>query len=105
CDTCQEVCPKNKGIKCSKNKEFIPKKTKGIIDIKELLSMSNREFKEKYGDMAGSWRGKNTLKRNAIITLGNMKNEENLELLYEEEKKGIKSLNEYIQWAINEISD
>ncbi|HLR21524.1 MAG TPA: tRNA epoxyqueuosine(34) reductase QueG [Tissierellaceae bacterium] len=105
CDTCQEVCPKNKGIKYSKNKEFIPQKTKGIIDIKELLSMSNREFREKYGDMAGSWRGKNTLKRNAIITLGNMKSKENLEFLYEEEKKDIKSLNEYIKWSINKIND
>lgn len=104
CDTCQMVCPKNKSIKYSQNKEFIPIKTKGVIDIEELLSMSNREFKEKYGHMAGSWRGKNTLKRNAIIALGNMKDTKNLSLLKRERDKNIEFLNEYIVWAIRKIN-
>jgi epoxyqueuosine reductase len=34
--------------------------------------MSNEEVKNKYGDMAGSWRGKNVLVRNAIIALENI---------------------------------
>lgn len=103
CDVCQNVCPKNKGVKYSNHEEFIPVKTKGLIDIEELLSMSNREFREKYGQMAGAWRGKNTLKRNAIIALGNMKDEKNLELLYIEKEKDIQSLNRYIEWAIAKI--
>ena len=44
CDTCQLVCPKNKGVKKSRHIEFIPENTSGIIDIEELLSMSNRQI-------------------------------------------------------------
>ncbi len=73
CDTCQNVCPKNKDIKESIHKEFIPKLTKGAVDIEELLSMSNKQFKLKYGSMAGSWRGRNILRRNAIIAIENIK--------------------------------
>lgn len=78
CDTCQLVCPKNKGIKLSSHEEFIPHVTSGYIDILELLNMSNKEFRNKYGSMAGSWRGKNVLKRNALIALGNMKEDDNI---------------------------
>lgn len=103
CDTCQLVCPKNKGVKRSTHSEFIPLKTKGIVNIEELFNMSNRQFKEKYGHMAGSWRGKNILKRNAIIALGNMKDKKNLPLLEKELEKGNDNLREYILWAINKI--
>ena len=43
------------------------------MDIEETFIYFNREFKEKYGNMAGSWRGKNILKRNGIIALGNIR--------------------------------
>ena len=83
CDTCQMVCPKNKNVKKSIHEEFVPKLTKGAIDIKELVTMSNREFKNKYGTMAGSWRGKRILKRNAINALENMKNKERVHIIDE----------------------
>ena len=65
--------------------------------------MSNRQFKEKYGSMAGSWRGKNILKRNAIIALGNMKDKKNIDILIKEKKKDNEMLNPYIDWALNKI--
>lgn len=74
CDACQNVCPKNKEVKKSIHEEFMPYATKGAIDIEELLSMSNKEFKNKYGAMAGSWRGRNILRRNSIVALENMNN-------------------------------
>ncbi len=103
CDTCQLVCPKNRGIKKSNHGEFIPSITKGVVDIEELFQMSNREFKEKYGHMAGSWRGKNILKRNAIIALGNMRDKKNLPLLERELEKENEALREYILWAMRKI--
>lgn len=103
CDTCQLVCPKNKDIVKFNHKEFIPEITKGYMDIEELLRISNREFKKKYGEMAGSWRGKTILKRNAIIALGNMKNEENLNLLINELKDPSPMIREYASWAIVNI--
>lgn len=83
CDTCQTVCPKNKQVKLSDHNEFIPKITQGVLDIEELFSMSNREFKVKYGHISGSWRGRNILRRNGIIILNNMKNNESKKLLSE----------------------
>ncbi len=74
CDTCQLTCPKNKNIIIPNHVEFIPEQTKGYMDIEEILNISNKEFKNKYGNMAGgAWRGKNILKRNGIIVLGNTK--------------------------------
>ncbi len=103
CDTCQLVCPKNKEIKKSMNKDFIPKDTKGYMDIEELLNISNRQFKKRYGQMAGSWRGKSILKRNAIIALGNMKSMDNIEVLIGELKDPNPMIREYAQWAIVNI--
>ena len=103
CDTCQNVCPKNKEIIKSNHKEFIPEITKGYMDIEELLFISNKEFKKRYGNMSGSWRGKTILKRNAIIALGNMKKEENLNLLIRELKSQNPMIREYASWSISNI--
>jgi epoxyqueuosine reductase len=103
CDTCQLVCPKNKDVSKSRHIEFIPTNNKGYMDLEELLQISNREFKEKYGSMAGSWRGKTILKRNAIIALGNMRNKENLPLLINLLKDANPMIREYTAWAILNI--
>lgn len=101
CDICQLVCPKNKGVKKSNHIEFLS--NKGYIDIKELLFMSNREFKKKYGSMAGAWRGKNILKRNAIIALGNIEDKNNLDLLIPLLEDPSPMIKEYAAWAILNI--
>ena len=54
CDVCQEVCPKNKGVPLSSLKQEI---CQGI-EKEEIQDLSNRQFKKKYGHLAGAWRGK-----------------------------------------------
>ena len=103
CDTCQLVCPKNKDITIPKHKEFIPQNTKGYMNIEEILSISNRKFKQKYGSMAGAWRGRNILKRNGIIVLGNNKDVKNLKLLLPLLKDPNSMIREYTAWAILNI--
>lgn len=105
CDTCQLVCPKNRDVTKSEREEFQPKITGGNFNIEELLSVSNREFKNKYGHISASWRGRNILKRNAIIALGNMKDEKNLHLLEDELDSQSKMIREYSEWAIGEIKN
>lgn len=75
CDTCQVVCPINKGKGDHYQPEFEPEPEKVKPELLPLLSMSNREFKETYGMMAGSWRGKKPIQRNAVIALGHFKEE------------------------------
>lgn len=71
CDICQIVCPYNKGIDSHFHEEMEPEPEKTMPLLKPLLTISNKEFKETYGEMAGSWRGKKPLQRNAIIALAN----------------------------------
>jgi epoxyqueuosine reductase len=73
CDTCQVVCPKNKGLNWTHQPELQPDPDKVKPLLIPLLSMSNKEFKEQYGGSASSWRGKKPSQRNAIIALGNFK--------------------------------
>lgn len=71
CDICQIVCPYNKGMDYHFHDEMEPDPEKSMPKLKPLLTITNREFKETYGEMSGSWRGKKPLQRNAIIALAN----------------------------------
>lgn len=103
CDTCQLVCTKNIGVKKSKNPEFMPVDTKGYVDIEEILNISNREFKEKYSSMSGGWRGKNVLRRNAIIALGNIRDKKHIKLLDPLLEDPSPMIREYTVWALLNI--
>jgi epoxyqueuosine reductase len=73
CDTCQAVCPSNKGAAAGTHEGFLPDQDLSYPDLLELLEMSNREFKRIFGKTAAAWRGLTVMKRNAIIALGNIK--------------------------------
>ncbi|MEK4440315.1 tRNA epoxyqueuosine(34) reductase QueG [Niallia sp. FSL K6-0077] len=75
CDTCQTVCPKNKGIDFHNHPEMEPDPEIAKPLLQPLLFISNKEFKEKYGHISGSWRGKKPIQRNAIIALAHFKEE------------------------------
>ena len=67
CDTCQRVCPFNKEIEFSAIEEFKPYEHMKRIDVQSLMNIDNRLFKDKYKITSCGWRGKNILKRNAMI--------------------------------------
>ncbi|GGP09465.1 tRNA epoxyqueuosine(34) reductase QueG [Oceanobacillus neutriphilus] len=73
CDTCQQVCPWNKGRDSHFHKELEPDPELVKPKLKPMLHLSNREFKEKFGHMSGSWRGKKPIQRNVILALGHYK--------------------------------
>ncbi len=68
CDICQDVCPYNRDVKKSNIHMFKPldimKK-----DISTYAEIDNKLFKEYISKTSCGWRGKNVLKRNAIIKL------------------------------------
>ena len=78
CDICQLVCPYNKNVDFHFHKEMEPDVESVFPKLAPLLSLSNREFKEKFGKLAGSWRGKKPLQRNALIALCNLGARESL---------------------------
>lgn len=83
CDTCQTICPKNKGKYNLHQPAFEPEPELVKPLLLPMLSLSNREFKETYGHMSGSWRGKNPIQRNAILALAHFKDETAIPVLTE----------------------
>lgn len=75
CDTCQTVCPKNKGHAHLHQTAFLPEPQLVKPLLQPILTLTNRQFKERFGHMSGSWRGKNPIQRNAIIALAHFKEE------------------------------
>ncbi|WP_433748298.1 tRNA epoxyqueuosine(34) reductase QueG [Falsibacillus pallidus] len=75
CDTCQTVCPENKGKDFHLHAEMEPDPEIAKPLLKPLLSISNKEFKERYGHVSGSWRGKKPIQRNALLALAHFKDE------------------------------
>lgn len=104
CDTCQMVCPKNKGVDFHLHSEMEPDPEIAKPLLKPLLTMSNREFKEKFGHVAGSWRGKKPIQRNAIIALAHFKETDALpeliELMHKDPRPVIRGT---AAWAVGKI--
>jgi len=73
CDTCQVVCPVNRGKNWTHQPELQPDNELAKPLLVPLLTIGNREFKEAYGATASAWRGRKPIQRNAVIALGNFK--------------------------------
>lgn len=73
CDTCQIVCPHNRGKNWTHRPELLPDPEIVKPLLLPILDLSNREFKEQFGSSSAAWRGKKPIQRNAVIALGNFK--------------------------------
>lgn len=104
CDTCQTVCPKNKGKTNWIHEEFKPDPELAKPLLQPLLSISNKEFKAKFGPMSGSWRGKKPIQRNAIIALAHFKEQSAVPDLIDIMKKDERPvMRGTAAWAIGKI--
>ncbi|WHY87584.1 tRNA epoxyqueuosine(34) reductase QueG [Neobacillus novalis] len=75
CDSCQTACPHNKGKNFHFHDEMEPDSEVAKPLLKPILKLSNREFKNQFGYVSGSWRGKKPIQRNAIMALAHFKDE------------------------------
>lgn len=69
CDSCQNCCPYNEDISFSSISDFYPFDFMNKENALELANINNREFKEIFLNTSCGWRGKNVLKRNALIKI------------------------------------
>jgi epoxyqueuosine reductase len=58
CDYCQLACPYNQPHDSSEHQH---------PSLKELLTLTGKEFQEQWQNTSAGWRGKNTLRRNTIL--------------------------------------
>jgi epoxyqueuosine reductase len=104
CDTCQVVCPKNKGLHWPQHEEFKPDPEIAKPLLLPLLFMGKKEFKDKFGESAASWRGKKPIQRNAVIALGNFKDQSSVphlkRVLLEDPRP---ELRESAAWSLGQI--
>ncbi|MDQ6596267.1 tRNA epoxyqueuosine(34) reductase QueG [Bacillus salipaludis] len=104
CDSCQTACPANKGkdFHFHEEMETNPEIEKPLLT--PILKMSNREFKNKFGHLSGSWRGKKPIQRNAMIALAHFKDEtavpDLVEVLQNEQSPVMKGT---AAWALGKI--
>ncbi|MBM7604350.1 epoxyqueuosine reductase [Metabacillus crassostreae] len=106
CDTCQTVCPINKGKDFHFHEEMEPDPEIAKPKLKPLLTISNREFKEKYGHISGSWRGKKPLQRNAILALAHFKDKtatQDLIMLVHQDPRPV--IRGTAAWALGKIGE
>ncbi|WP_419871298.1 tRNA epoxyqueuosine(34) reductase QueG [Candidatus Pristimantibacillus sp. PTI5] len=73
CDTCQTVCPVNRGKNWTHHQELQPDMELVKPLLVPLLTVGNKEFQARYGRTSSAWRGKKPIQRNAVIALGNFK--------------------------------
>ncbi|WP_342471905.1 tRNA epoxyqueuosine(34) reductase QueG [Metasolibacillus sp. FSL H7-0170] len=104
CDTCQTVCPKNKGKANWIHEEFMPNPELAKPLLEPLLTISNKEFKARFGHVSGSWRGKKPIQRNAILALAHFKEQqavpELLQVMKKDERPVIRGT---AAWALGKI--
>lgn len=104
CDTCQMVCPKNKGVNFTHQEDTKPNPDLVKPLLKPLLNISNEEFKQNWGSTAAAWRGKKPIQRNAIIGLAHFKDKTAIpdlkKLLFNDVRPMIRQT---AAWAIGEI--
>lgn len=104
CDTCQTVCPKNKGKHFSHQEAFKPDPEVAKPLLLPLLTMGNKEFKEKFGQSSSSWRGKKPIQRNAILALAHFKDRSAVpELIRLMEKDPRPIIRGTAAWALGKI--
>lgn len=104
CDTCQIVCPRNKQVDFHNHPELEPDPEVVKPKLKPMLRLSNRQFKETFGHLSGSWRGKKPLQRNALLALGHYKDktalDEMIAVMEEDPRPVIRGT---AAWAIGKI--
>lgn len=103
CDICQICCPYNKGLDNPLATEIDPDLSHP--ELLPFLELSNGQFKEKFGHVAGSWRGKNILQRNAIIALANANDRSAIPKLLEIIDKGQNPIHVATAiWALGQLA-
>lgn len=83
CDSCQTVCPHNRPLLSAIKGEAAaaPDLVHARPPLFPLARVTKGEFKRTYGSTAAAWRGRHTLRRNALVAMGNSRSPEALPML------------------------
>jgi len=105
CDICQIVCPWNWEAIPEGDAAFAPdEELTARPALIRLLTISNAQFRQWFGETAMAWRGKKTIQRNACICLGNIKDPQAVPALIDRLKQDVRPvIRGSAAWALGEI--
>ncbi len=115
CDTCQEVCPINLDLAQDTGQEqvaadFLPLVEQARPALRGLMQLTKQEFQKNWAPTAAGWRGRNLLRRNAVIAAGNLGERAGIdrEILVKELEILVQAESEEISraaaWAVEELN-
>jgi epoxyqueuosine reductase len=104
CDVCQEVCPWNRKVPLTKARAFQPRPDLEPVDLVELLSLSEEEFRERFRGTALTRAKRRGLLRNAALVLGNQGDPAALPALCRALSDPEPLVRDAAQWAIERIN-
>jgi epoxyqueuosine reductase len=105
CDVCQEVCPWNRKAPVGREAAFEPSASGLHVDLLELLSLSEEEFRKRYRHTP-IWRTRRAgLLRNAAIALGNKGDARALPILQRALEDAEPVVREAARWALARIAE
>lgn len=103
CSVCQDVCPHNRALSRSVCD------AESYVDPLELFSLSNKQFKRRYGHMGFAWRPARIYKRNALINIGNCGTPGDIDKIQSKIDDGTfifdAEMLKYWSWAIDRIKN
>lgn len=105
CDICQEVCPQNDLAEPGPAGAFEPGSLPASVDLMRLLQMSKADFDRTLKHSSAGWIGRNRLRRNACIALGNIREAASVpvlsEVLLHDPSEIVRA---HAAWALGEIA-
>jgi epoxyqueuosine reductase len=102
CTDCQDVCPYNSGIPPT-SRVVSHGSVGSSIPLKEILTISNRDFSARFSDNQIGMRERNAIRRNALIAAGNSGSDTLLPLLRTCAADDDPVIRFYSLWAISMI--
>jgi len=101
CTDCQDVCPANRHVRARQPRTDIGY-VGPSVSLQDILKMSEKQYRKKYArnQMTASWINFQAIQRNALVALGNIRDQETLETLREYSKHGDPVLRQTARWAL-----
>jgi epoxyqueuosine reductase len=103
CDVCQEVCPWNRKAPAATEPAFQPRADLEPVDLLELLSLSEEDFRRRFRGTALLRTRRSGLLRNAALVLGNQGDARALPALRRALADPEPLVRQAAQWAIRRI--
>jgi epoxyqueuosine reductase len=98
CDICQDVCPWNRGIE--KRRSHLPKQDSGHVDLVDWLQRDERSLADEFDRLYVPANDARWLRRNALVTLGNVGRPQHLDVLERYAAGEDELLAEHARWAL-----